>query len=34
MLINERCVLGARRRHGSPDQPGGGRARLWQTARL
>src|SRR5580698_1500798 len=26
MLVNERCVLGARRRHGSPNQPGDGRA--------
>ena len=38
MLVNERCVLGARRRHGSPYQPGDGRApygrakRFWQWA--
>src|SRR6476619_2066899 len=34
MLMNERCVLEARRRHGSPYQPGGGRARLWQSRPL
>jgi len=33
MLVDERCVLGAhRRRHGSPNQPGGGKGAVMAEA--